>query len=266
MVDFHSHILYDVDDGSEDVEMSMRMVEQAIEEGVKILAMTPHHIEGMFEEAMEDRETYMEKFQFLSAKYEKDIEIIPSLEIMIHENLFENIVSGYLRGYGDSKTLLVELNLMDLPQYAEGVFYKLKNAGYQVILAHPERNKALRDDPEKLYHLHDLGVLFQLNAGSLLGQFGEKTETFAKNLITANLIHAIGSDGHKDVKRDMRIKHAYDAVKELNEPLYENIMDNGPKLIKGEAVTVLPYKPWVHKVKVKKMKKKKRSLLQLLGL
>jgi len=266
MVDFHSHILYDVDDGSEDVEMSMRMVEQSIKEGVKILAMTPHHIQGMFEEAMEDREAYMEKFQFLNTKYGKDIEIIPSLEIMVHENLFENIESGYLRGYGDTKTLLVELNLMDLPQYAEGVFYKLKKAGYQVILAHPERNKALRDDPEKMYHLHDLGVLFQLNAGSLLGQFGEKTETFAKNLITSNLIHAIGSDGHKDVKRDMRIKYAYETVKELNEPLYENIMENGPRLIKGEAVTVLPYKPWVHKVKVKKMKKKKKSLLQLLGL
>ena len=264
MVDMHSHVLYDVDDGSENLEMSMKMIEQSMREGVKILALTPHHIKDLFTETMDRKNDYAEKLAFLQKKYAGKIELVQSLEIMIDKDIFEDLESGELIGYNKTKTILVEFNLIDYPLYSESIFYKLKKHGYQVVMAHPERNKALMEDPEKMYHLHDLGVLFQLNAGSLLGQFGEKTENFAKELISKNLIHAIGSDGHKDVRRDMRIRHAYDAVKEMNEPLYESIMINGPKLIHGETVEVLPYKQWTESVKVKKRKKKKKSLLDYL--
>ena len=263
MVDFHSHILFDVDDGSEDFEMSVKMINQSIKEGVKVLALTPHHIRGMFEDAMENRTEYEKKLNQLRAEFEGRITLIPAVEIMIHEEILEDLERGFLFGYNHSKTVLVEFNLMDYPDYAEGLFYKLKKKGYQVILAHPERNKALREDHEKIYHLHDLGVLFQLNAGSLLGQFGEKVSVFSRELIEKNLIHAIGSDGHKDVHRDMRILHAYETVKELNEELYENIMENGPRLILGEEVQVLPYRPWSAPVKVKKRRKTKKSLFDL---
>lgn len=263
MVDFHSHILFDVDDGSENLEMSFKMIEQSISEGVKILAMTPHHKPGVYEDAMRNRAEYTEKFEFMRRKYEDRILIVPSVEIMISEEIMENLESGFLFGYNHSKTVLIEFNLIDYPQYAEGLFYKLKKSGYQVILAHPERNKALREDPEALYHLHDLGVYFQLNAGSLLGQFGEKTETFARKLIERNMFQAIGSDGHKDKSRDMRIRHAYDAVKELNPLLYDNIMENGPKLIKGEKIEILASKPWNDVLRVKKKKRRKKSIFDL---
>ncbi|HSR04398.1 MAG TPA: CpsB/CapC family capsule biosynthesis tyrosine phosphatase [Proteiniclasticum sp.] len=264
MVDLHSHVLYDVDDGSENLDMSMKMIEQSIREGVKILALTPHHIRGLFTDAMDHKKDYAEKLDFLQKKYEGKIELVQSLEIMIDENIFEDLENGVLIGYDNTKTVLVEFNLLDYPLYSESIFYKMKKHGYQVIMAHPERNKALMEDPEKIYHLHDLGVLFQLNAGSLFGQFGKKTENFAKELIMKNLIHAIGSYGHRDVRRDMRIRHAYEAVKEMNETLYESIMQNGPKLIHGEKVEVLPYKPWTEPLKVKKRKKKKKSLLDYL--
>ncbi len=264
MVDLHSHVLFDVDDGSENLEMSMKMIEQSINEGVTILALTPHHIKDLFTEAMDHKADYMNKLALLQKKYEGKIELVPSLEIMIEENIYDDLENGVLMGYNKTKTVLVEFNLIDYPLYSESIFYKLKKKGYQVILAHPERNKALMEDPEKVYHLHDLGVLFQLNAGSLLGHFGEKTENFAKELIKKNLIHGIGSDGHNDGRRNMKILHAYETVKELNEELYENIMINGPNLIHGEAVEVLPYKPWTEPVRVKKKRKKKKSLFDFL--
>lgn len=266
MVDFHSHILFGVDDGSENLEMSVKMIEQSIGEGVRVLAMTPHHIPGLYESAMTSKKEYEEKLDFLRRKFHERIEIVPSVEIMISEKIMEDLESGILFGYNGSKTLLMEFNLLDYPQYAEGLFYKLKKMGYQIILAHPERNKSLREDPEVLYHLHDLGVYFQLNAGSLLGQFGEKTDVFARKLIEKNLFHAIGSDGHKDKNRDMKIRHAYEAVKEINPELYENIMDNGPKLIKGEKVEVLPYKPWDDLVRVRKKKRRRKSIFDLFRL
>lgn len=245
MVDFHSHILYGVDDGSESREMSVKMIEQSIAEGVTHLALTPHHIEDGYNQAMGDRRDYLRKYKDLKKEFENRINLIPSVEIMFHKKIEEELKSGKLMGYGGTKTILVEFHLTDYPQASEGVFYQLKKEGYQVILAHPERNRALQDDVEILYHLYDLGVLFQVNAGSLKGQFGQNAKKFAEKLVEKNLIHAVGSDGHRLDYRNMEIKYAYDRIKALNKPLYHNIMGNAIPLIMGEKVEVLPYKPWI---------------------
>ncbi len=245
MVDFHSHILYGVDDGSESRDMSLEMIEQSISEGVTHLALTPHHIEGMFTKAMDHKEDYLRKFKDLNKVCEGRITLIPSLEIMFHEKILEELENGNLMGYGAKKTVLVEYNLLDYPQASEDVFYKMRKEGYQVILAHPERNRALQDDVEILYHLRDLGVMFQLNAGSLNGQFGSTAKHFAEKLVEKNLVHALGSDGHKPNHRNMKIRFAYNRIKELNPALYENITENAIHLIQGNEVEVLPYKPWI---------------------
>lgn len=255
MVDFHSHILYGVDDGSESKEMSMAMIKQSIIEGVTHLAMTPHHVVGGFTKAMDDKENYLLKFKELEKEFEGRIKLIPSLEIMFYDEILEDLEDHKIMGYNAKKTVLIEYSLVDYPIASEAVFYNLKKKGYQVILAHPERNSAIRDDVDILYHLHDLGVLFQLNAGSLKGHFGGAVKSFAERLIEVNLIHAVGSDGHKPDRRNMEIRYAYDRIFELNPPLYDCIMQNGKKLILGEEVQVLPPKPWI--------KNTKKSLLRL---
>ena len=63
----------------------------------------------------------------------------------------------------------------------------------------------------------------------------------------------------------MRIRHAYEEMKNLNPEAYERLLVNSEKLIRGEAVEVLPYKPWTESVKVRVKKKKKKSFLALLG-
>lgn len=251
MIDFHSHIIFDVDDGSENYEMSIRMIENSIQEGVKILAATPHHIRGQFESS---DQVFQEKFEKLKMHFEDGIELVPSMEIMVEEDLLDKLQQGVYRGYNNSKTILIEFDLMEYPNYAEQLFYDLKKMGYQVILAHPERNKALRHNPDNLYHLIDLGVLCQLNAGSLKGHFGEKTQVFAENLIERNLIHAVGSDGHNDSSRTTSIKYAFDRIQKLNPELFQWLNHNGSSLIHGESVEILDYKPWNEKERVKKKK------------
>lgn len=255
MVDFHSHILFDVDDGSRDFSMSVRMIEDSIRDGVTMMAATPHYVDGVY---FTEKDEYQEKFHQLKEKFDGRIELVPSMELMINTHLIDELKEGKLFGYNYSKTILVEFNLIDYPNYAEGIFYKLKKEGYQIILAHPERYKVLREDPGAVYHLIDLGVIFQLNAGSLFGQFGEKVTAFAEKLVSKNLIHLVGSDGHNDEKRNTKIKYAYDRINELNPELYANIMENSPKIIKGEKGEFLPYKAWE-----KAVNKRKRGLFSI---
>ena len=252
MVDFHTHILFDVDDGSRDFSMSVRMIEDSIRDGVTMMAATPHYVEGVY---FTEKDEYQEKFRQLKEKFEGRIELIPSMELMINTRLIDELKEGKVFGYNYSKTILVEFNLIDYPTYAEGIFYKLRKEGYQIILAHPDRYRVLREDPGAVYHLIDLGVILQLNAGSLVGQFGEKVTAFAEKLVSKNLIHLVGSDGHNDEKRNTKIKYAYDRIHELNPELYANIMENSTKIIKGEKGEFLPYKAWE-----KAVNKKKRGL------
>ena len=42
MIDIHSHILPGVDDGSQDLEESIRMARLAVENGTEWIAATPH--------------------------------------------------------------------------------------------------------------------------------------------------------------------------------------------------------------------------------
>ena len=64
------------------------------------------------------------------------------------------------------------------------------------IIAHPERNRAIAEKPERLERLVRHGALAQVTAGSLSGHFGKNVQKLALQLIEANLIHTYGSDVH----------------------------------------------------------------------
>lgn len=246
MVDFHSHILYGVDDGSKNIDMSRMMINAAIEDGTTIIAATPHFIKDIYETPIDE---YKEKFETLKSEYKSKIEIIPSQEIMINKELEKDLKSGRVFGYNNTKTILVEFNLFYYPLYAERIFYNLIKDGYKIILAHPERNKALRDDPSLIYHLIDLGLYCQVNSGSLDGIFGESIQKFAEKLVRKNLIHVVGSDAHSNRTRNTKISNAYNIIQELNPELYNHIVLNSKKLIKGYTIDRLEYKSWDDKKK-----------------
>ncbi|MCL4426304.1 MAG: hypothetical protein M1553_12915 [Firmicutes bacterium] len=92
--------------------------------------------------------------------------------------------------------LLVELPAHDYPDYAEHVLFRLQTQGVIPILAHPERNSYLSEVPERSVGLAERGVLFQLNSGSLTGHFGHRTKRAAVFLLSAGLVHFLGSDAH----------------------------------------------------------------------
>lgn len=246
MVDFHSHILYGVDDGSKDIDMSRMMIDDAIKDGTRIIAATPHFIKGVYETPIKE---YKNKIEILKSEFENKIEIIPSQEIMINKDLGKDLKIGRAFGYNNTKTILVEFNLFYYPLYAEAIFYKLINEGYTIILAHPERNKALRDDPSLIYHLIDLGVYCQVNSGSLEGVFGEAIQKFSEKLITKNLIHAVGSDAHSNRTRNTKISKSYNIIQKLNPELYDYIILNSEKLIKGYSIDKIEYQSWEDKKK-----------------
>lgn len=235
MIDFHCHILPGVDDGSVNIEMTKEMIDNSLNQGVEYLCATPHFIT---EESEITLEAYKEKLQFVKDNIE-NIEIIPGLEIYIDPELPKLYKENRIWGYNYNKYLLIELPMMEFPIYTEKIFYDLRLMGAIPVLAHPERNLRIMKNPELLINLIEQGNLAQLNAGSLTGQYGTDIKKSAEKLVSRNLIHIVGSDGHNNKRRNTNIKEGLEKVEAINPELFNWIKNNQKKILQGEDVEVL---------------------------
>ena len=236
MIDFHSHIIHGIDDGSKSLDMSLEMLKIAEREGVEYICATPHFITEEYEIFGED---YIEKLDklILASKEEKlNIKIISGLEIYMHPNLPKLYKEKKIWGINGSKYLLIELPMGQFPMYTEDIFYELMLLGASPILAHPERNLKIMKDHDLIINLIEQGVLMQMNAGSLIGDYGKDVKKTAEEFVKRNMIHILGSDGHNNTSRKTKLKDAYSIIKDTNRTLYNWISQNQINIINNHSV------------------------------
>ncbi|MDT8716513.1 protein tyrosine phosphatase [Clostridium sp. 19966] len=239
MIDFHSHIIPAVDDGSKDIDMTMNMLENSIKEGTEIICATPHFIYGECETSFED---YNTKLNQILGRCSSNIKVVSGVEVYINPELPTLFKENKIWGLNNNKYILIELPMEQFPIYTEKVFYDLRLLGLVPVLAHPERNMAIHKNIELLINLIEQGNLAQMNSGSLMGLYGGEIKRQAEKLVHMNLIHMLGSDAHNDGKRNTYLSEAYFKVKELNEQLYNWICDNENNIISGLDVECLNIK------------------------
>lgn len=245
MIDFHSHILPGIDDGAKNIDMSLDMLKLSIDEGVEHICATPHFIPEEYEI---DKETYFVKLNELkSTNVGQQINIVSGLEVYLDPKVPDLYDQGKIWGINNEKYMLLELPMNHFPLYTEDIFYELRLLGIVPILAHPERNLEIIKNEALLKNLINQGALAQLNCGSLRGKYGEKIQTFARNLVQKNLIHILGSDGHNTSSRKTKLNEGFEIVEKLNKPLYENIIMNENMILLGQDVEVLPIKDYLEK-------------------
>ena len=206
MIDIHSHILPGVDDGAKTLEEAISMIKVAQENGIKSIFATPHYIEH---EGYKDANENIEIFNLLNTTLKKEkinVDIYSGQEIFITPELINLVEEKKVSTLNNSRYVLIELPMYDIPRFDENLIYSLRLKGYVPIIAHPERNRKIVDDPNILYNFIKLGALAQLNLSSLGGYYGEAIKNTAKILVEHNMIHFVGSDAHSLDPRPMRIK------------------------------------------------------------
>lgn len=238
MIDFHSHIIPYVDDGSKNIDMSIDMLEMSLNDGVEYICATPHFIAG---EAEIQRNKYEEKINNLKEIgkiRELNIKILNGLELYIHPELPQLFKEGKIWGINDGNYLLIELPMNHFPIYTEEVFYELRLMGVTPILAHPERNLKLRENIKLLENIIDQGTITQVTAGSLSGIYGKDVKSFAEILVKRNMVHLIGSDAHNNSGRNTMIKRECNLISELNKDLYKWIEENQYNIINSKSINI----------------------------
>ena len=216
MIDLHAHILPGVDDGPRDLDASATLARAAVAQGTRVLAATSH-IDHGFGLSPADLAEGLTAVRRRLASDGIGLDVIAGGEISIArlpELRDEDLDTLRL---GGGPTLLVEAPLMPFGGDIEGLVFSLQVRGYRVLLAHPERAPVFQRDPERLSRLVDQGVLAQITAGSMLGDFGEPVRRFTIRLLQAGLVHVVASDAHDDIRRPPGLRDAF-AVAEADLP------------------------------------------------
>ena len=198
MIDLHSHILFGVDDGARTLEESVEMVRGLAKLGVTTVCATPHFVtdtEYASKRAMNELRVF--ELSNALAAAEIKVRVVLGNEIYLDRETLTHVEAGAATGINGSRYLLVELPLSGWFDGCEDVMFELMQAGYRLILAHPERYESVQWHLELAEHFVHNGILLQCNLGSLMGRYGRQARRTATALLKRGLVFGMGSDLHR---------------------------------------------------------------------
>ena len=236
MIDFHSHIIPKIDDGSSSVEETVKMMEEAKKVGFTKVIATSHYIEEYYEYSDEERTEFLEDLQ----SHIKDIEIYLGSEIYITPNIVELVKNKQASTMNNSKYVLFELPMNSRTVSTKETIYTLMSNGFIPIIAHPERYSYVQERPEYIEELVEMGALFQANYGSILGMYGKKAEKTVKRLLKDGLIHFLGSDVHMSNQIYPKIPKAIKKIKKIigQDEFEELAIYNPQKVLDNQEIEI----------------------------
>lgn len=240
MTDIHSHIIFDVDDGSKSIEESIELLRQMKEVGFDNVIMTPHYIANAEYDATNDIK--LEKLEILRNEVKKekiDINLYLGNEIYISNHILEDIKDGNIYTLNNSKYLLFELPFHNQILNLEDTIYELKISGFTPILAHPERYDYFQDNYRLVDKLKEEGLLFQCNFASITGFYNKRSQKLMKYMLKKGYVDYLGTDIHHTYKAYTLEKFALikkKIIKIAGEDYYNKIIENGNNILKEESI------------------------------
>lgn len=240
MVDIHSHILFGVDDGAKSIEDSICMAELAVKEGITDIIATPHAYSPQFHVPTEEVVGQVKLLNEVISEVGYPVKIHTGQEVRLHEHILSNLENCKAMTLAESRYVLLELPSHAVPAYTEQIIQLLLTQGKVPIIAHPERNRAVAENPKRLERLIRHGALAQVTAGSLAGRFGKNIQKLAVHLTEANLIHVYGSDIHNMTTRPLLFNEGLDYLEKVKLHDKMNILlENNERILKDEPFIIL---------------------------
>ncbi|MCK9488748.1 MAG: hypothetical protein M0Q42_05025 [Xanthomonadales bacterium] len=259
-IDLHCHMLPGIDDGAKSTEQALAMARQAQADGIRSVVVTPHHLNGVYLNLAEDIRQAVRAFKLLTLANGIGIQLLPGSELHLVPELPDALERGEAMTIADrGRAVLVELPVFTVPVGADQILDDLLGMGLTPVIAHPERNRALAERPERLADWVERGCLAQVTAQSCTGAFGTVSQNAAKTMIGNGWIHVMASDAHRDRRRIPQLSLGRDMVASWTSPelarllvlAYPKALINGQDVDRSlllQALAALPgqqqRRPW----------------------
>jgi protein-tyrosine phosphatase len=239
VVDIHSHILPEVDDGPKSWDVSVAMCRMAAADRITHMVATPHandryHYDRVYLQGLVD---HLQQLAGDSPKLSLGCDFHLS-----YDNVQDALANPTRYVIGSSRYLLVEFSNYSIPEQMGDAFFKLGDSGITAIITHPERNPILRDHPQRVLEWAEQGCVVQVTGSALTGFWGERTRKAALWLLEHQAVHVLATDAHDTEKRVPVLSHARDAVAKIyGDNVAAALVENNPRAILSNET--LPYFP-----------------------
>ncbi len=232
MIDFHTHILPSIDDGSRSVEETFNLIKEARDAGFNGIMLTSHYIENYYETGIDERELCVKAIQDNLNSKGIDVKLYIGNEVYITNNVMSLLEEGKASTINNSCYVLFEMPFHTEPMNLYDFIYTLQENKLIPVLAHPERYSFVQKEPELIYELIRKGCLMQVNFGSIIGQYGSKAEFMVKRFYENNMVHFIGSDVHRQNSTYPKIPMCLEEIQKIiGRAKLEELTEINPRLV-----------------------------------
>lgn len=232
MIDMHSHILPNIDDGARNIEETFHLIREAQEVGFEAIIATSHYMEEYYETNSQERRVWVNAIYQKLQEKNMNINLYLGNEIYLSENIIKLLEEGKASTINDTSYVLFEMPLNVEPLNLYDMIYEMMQYKIIPILAHPERYTFVQEEPELIYDLIQKGVLMQSNYASIIGYYGQKAQILVKKLLENNMVHFLGSDVHRQNTIYPKIPQILEEIKDLvGETKLEELTTINPKLV-----------------------------------
>ena len=232
MIDFHSHVLPNIDDGSKSIEETFNLIKEAKSAGFNKIISTSHYMEDYFEVESNEREVWINGINEKVKEMELDIKLYIGSEIYLTDDIIKLLEQGKASTLNNTNYVLFEMPFNVKPLNLYSIIYEMLKYKLVPILAHPERYSYVQKEPQLVGELIEKGVLMQSNFGSVIGQYGRKSQVIVKKMLQKNMIHFLGTDVHRQNTVYKKMPKILNELKRIigEEKLYE-ITTTNPQLV-----------------------------------
>jgi protein-tyrosine phosphatase len=237
VIDLHSHILPGVDDGAPDLETSLAMARMAVDDGIEVMACTPHFMPGLYDNEAQDIRYRVASLNDELIAHDINLALVVGGDAHIRPDFIECLRQDRILRLHDSRYVLFEPSHTTMPPRLEEFMFNILMAGYVPILTHPERFSWIEHNYPVFERLVQAGVWMQITAASITGRFGNRPHYWGQRMLAEGKVHILASDAHNLKSRPPLLTEAYEvAVSELG-------LDEAKALVLSRPQAVLANEP-----------------------
>lgn len=242
MIDLHSHILPGIDDGSPDMATSIAMARMAIDDGIKVMACTPHFLPGLYDNIASDVLLRIEALSHGLSEQSIDLVLVAGGDIHVRPDFVEAIKTKRVLTLNGSRYVLLEPPHVIMPLRLEDLISSLIAGGFVPVITHPERLGWIEQNYAAVARMVQSGAWLQITAGSVTGRFGKRAQYWTQKLLEDGLVHIMASDAHNLGSRPPRLSHAVALVAQQIGPLEAQklVFDRPLAVLHNQAVEIAP--------------------------